>query len=179
MESNHIQEVLDKAKQAFQQGEFKSAIKGFETAQEFFQKENDLLNAAEMANNLSVALLQIGKKKQALEAVRGTADLFESHDDPKRQALALGNEAAALEALKHFDAAVPLCEKSGQILKEIGENELAAHVLKSLSLMQVRKGKQIEGILAMHQSLNAEEKLTLWQRFYRWLLEIPFKLSGR
>ena len=64
------------------------------------------LLAAEMSNNESVALLQAGQPGRALEAARGTDALFASASDPKRQAMALGNQAAALDALGRSDEAL-------------------------------------------------------------------------
>jgi tetratricopeptide (TPR) repeat protein len=179
MDMERMQETIENAKKAFQQGNYKSAITGFEAAKTYYESQKDVLNTAEMANNLSVALLQAGKKKQALEVVQGTAEIFQQHDDPKRQAIALGNQAAALDALKEYDTAISLYEQSAELLKKVGEKELASHVLKSISLIQVRKGKQLDGVFSMQQSLNNIENPTLWQRFYRWLLKIPFKLLGR
>lgn len=178
MEFETIQEIINSAKRAWEKGDFKRAATNFEAAQKYYQEQNDPLNAAEMANNLSVALLQAGKKQQALEAVQGTAEIFAAHNDRKRQAMALGNEAAALEELKKYDSAIALYQESVAIFKELGENELASHVQKSIALIQVKTGKQLEGILAMQQSLDNIKKPTLWQRIYRWLLKIPFKLTG-
>lgn len=178
MEIETIHEIINSAKQAWEKGDYKRAITHFQTAQQYYLEQNDPLNAAEMANNLSVALLQAGKKKQALEAVQGTAEIFATHNDRKRQAMALGNEAAVQEALKQYQTALALYQESAEIFKELGEKELASHIQKSIALIQVRTGKQLEGILAMQHSLDNIKKPTLWQRFYRWLLKFPFKLTG-
>ena len=179
MEIENIQEIIQNAKQAWEQEDYKRAITNFQAAQKYYQEQNDPLNAAEMANNLSVAFLQAGKKKQALEAVIGTAEVFAAHNDRKRQAMALGNHAAALEELKQFDNAISLYQQSAEIFKDLGEKEMASHVQKSIALIQVRKGNQLESLFAMQQSLDNIKKPTLWQRIYRWLLKIPFKLLGK
>ena len=44
--------------------------------------------------------------------------------------MSLANQAAALEGLKKWPEALELYEKSSSLLKEIGEKELRAYVLK-------------------------------------------------
>jgi tetratricopeptide (TPR) repeat protein len=179
MDLNSVQNTIEEAKRAFEKGDYKSASKGFKTAYNHFEVQNDPENAAEMANNLCVALLQIGKKKEALEIVEGTAEFFEKQANKKKQAIALGNQAAALEALKRFDEALNFYQQSADIFDEIGESALSSHVHKSIALIQVRNGKQLEGIFSMQKSLGNIEKPTVWQRIYRGLLKIPNKLIGK
>jgi tetratricopeptide (TPR) repeat protein len=66
----------------------------------------DELNAAEMKNNESVALLQAGKAKEALQATDGTEEVFQKAGDIKRQGIAVSNRAAALEGLKKWKEAL-------------------------------------------------------------------------
>ena len=176
MNTETIEKTISEAKKSWEAGNHKKAAEGFKTALDFYKDQKDEYNAAEMANNLCVAYLQIGKKKEALELVNGTDIIFEEHNDFQKQAIALANQAEALEALKQYPQAVTLYQKSADLFKQIGQDDFASYVLKSLALLQVKQGKQLEGIFAMEQSLNSKGKLTVWQRIYRWLLKIPFKL---
>ena len=176
MNSEKIELVISDSKKAWEAGNQKKAAEGFKTAYIYYQDQNDEYNAAEMANNLCVAYLQTGKKKEALELVEGTDKIFEKHNDYQKQAIALANQAEAHEALKQYPQAITFYQKSADLFKQIGQDDYASYVLKSLALLQVKQGKQLEGIFAMEQSLNSKGKLSVWQRFYRWLLKIPFKL---
>jgi tetratricopeptide (TPR) repeat protein len=113
--------------------------------------------AAEMENNRSVALLQAGKAEEALEAVKGTEMIFKQAGDELKQAMAIGNRAAALDALNQLEEAETAYHQSATLLKSIGETELHAHVMKSLSALQIRKGKKLEGIVNMQAGLEGIE----------------------
>ena len=88
--------INDQGKEAFQQGNFEKAVALFEQAAEAHHKAENPLDAAEALNNLSVALLQLERAEEALQAADGTDRIFEEEGDVLRQAMALGNQAAAL-----------------------------------------------------------------------------------
>lgn len=69
-----------------------------------------------MANNCSVAYLKAGNAAAALEAVTGTDAIFAEKGDRLRQAMALGNQAAALEGLNQLDAAIGSYNQSAELL---------------------------------------------------------------
>src|SRR5512140_1642332 len=93
-------ELAERGKRAFADKKFEEAAEYFKQAAEGFTQGRAGTLAAEMKNNLSVALLQAGSAQEALDAVLGTDEIFAGANDIKRQAMALGNQAAALEALK-------------------------------------------------------------------------------
>jgi tetratricopeptide (TPR) repeat protein len=174
-----INQIVEKAKEDFQNKELKSAIEGFQTALEAYQKDGAELEVAEMANNLSVVHLQDKNPEQALEIVEGTDKVFEAHNEIVKQAMALGNKAAALEALKRLDEAEQAYQKSADLLEEAGEKDLRAYVMQSLSALQLRQGRQLDGLISMKSGLDAKEKLPLRQRILRWILKIPFRFVGK
>ncbi len=176
MENNEIEDVIKAAKQSFQSKNYKRAIEGFNKAHHHFQMSGDDLRTAEMANNLSVVLLQAGKKKEALSIVIGTDKIFENHNDKMKQAMALGNIGAALESLKKHDEALENYQKSADLLEQLGESEFRSHVLKSIAMLQIREGKQIESIFSMQRSIQEKTNLSWKDRFLRFLLKIPSKI---
>jgi tetratricopeptide (TPR) repeat protein len=123
-----------------------------------------------MKNNLSVALLQAGKAKAALEAAAGTDEIFARAGDVKRQAMAFGNQAAALEALKKPDQALEAYERSAALFAEAGEGEMRSIVLQSAAALKLRRGKMLDSALAMIGSVESTKKPNLMQRFLRFLL---------
>ena len=179
MEIQSIEEVITEAKEYFQSKDYANAINGFEVAHTHFLEKGDELNAAEMANNLSVAFLQLGKKVQALEIVQGTDQIFEKHNDPIRQAMALGNLAAALEATKKFEEAELAYQQSADLFEQHGEKEYHTHVMKSLAALQIRRGKQLDSLISMQKSLTGKKNPSLKDRLLSFLLKIPFRIADK
>src|SRR5262245_55388069 len=101
-----LQQISRDGKLAFEAGNYESAAGLFEKAAAGYLSLKDEVNAAELKNNSSVALLKWGKAQEALDATAGTEQIFAGAHDLKRQAMAAGNQAAALEALNQFDQAL-------------------------------------------------------------------------
>ena len=175
LDSNKIEQIVRQAKSDFQSGSYKNAISGFSTARQFFLDQGDSLNAAEMANNLSVAYLQNKQTQEALKIVLGTDLVFEEAGETLKQAIALGNIGAALEAQKDLEGAGEAYQKSADLFDEAGEKDMRSTVLKSLSAIHIRQGKQLESIFAMQKSLEGQKKLTFRERFLKRFLKLPFK----
>ena len=97
------QQLAEQGKQAFEAKKFDQAASAFSEAASAYEALDDALNTAEMKNNLSVALLQTGQAQAAFDAATGTDEIFAQAGDVSRQAMAFGNQAAALEALKELD----------------------------------------------------------------------------
>ena len=179
MESHTPSEIAEQAKTAYQDGEFTKAAELFEIAANGFDAQNDSASKAEMLNNQSVALLQAGDADGALAAALGTDQVFKDINDSTRQAMALGNQAAALEALDRLEEAEQAYRSSADLLKAAGEDELYATVMQSISGLQLRSGRQLEALASMQAGADNVEKPGLRQRFLKWLLQIPFKFLKR
>ncbi len=172
-----LQEQITQAKAAYEAEEFTQAAAAFKSAQTAYLQANDPLNAAEMANNCSVALLKAGNAQAALDAVLGTPEIFAQANDPRRQAMALGNQASALDDLKKYEEALSIYQQSASIFQQLGERDLHALVLKRISNMQFRNKRRAEAMSTMVDALNAQTRLDLKDRFLLWLLRLVGKLS--
>jgi tetratricopeptide (TPR) repeat protein len=172
--------TMDKSKQAenaYKSGDYQEAARLYrEAARDAESNQNHPL-AAEMKNNCSVALLQAGDAAGALEAVLDTDQVFAQSGDRKKQAMALGNRAAALEGLGKLKEAVEAYQQASELLKDLNEPEMRSYVLKNLSALQLRTGSQFEALATMQTALDSQKKLSLRQRFLKKLLEIPFKMG--
>ena len=91
----------------------------------------------------------------------------------------MGNIGAALEALKKFPEAEQAYKESADLFEQVGEKEMRSTVLRSLSALAVRQGKQIESIYQMQRSLASKEKLTFKDRVMQQILKLPFKFLGK
>lgn len=165
-------QLVERGKQAFAERQFDQAAAAFSEAASAYEALNDALNAAEMKNNLSVALLQAGKAQAAYQAATGTEDIFAQANDLKRQGMAYGNQAAALEALKKLDQALEAYERSAALFAEAGETEMRSMVLQSAAAIKLRRGKMVDSALSMIGSVESTQKPNLLQRFLRFLLRI-------
>lgn len=158
-------------KQAFGNKKFDEAAEYFRQAAEGYTLGRAGLNAAETLNNMSVALLQAGKSQAALDAALGTDQIFEGANDMKRQAMALGNQAAALEGLNRFDEALEKYECSAELFRHAGEGDLRAMVMKSAAAIKLKTGRVTESAFKMMGSLDAKQTPGFFERILKFLLK--------
>ena len=172
-------QLNQQGKTAYEREEYEEAARTFEAAERGYTVAGDALNAAEMANNRSVALLQAGNPQAALDAVSQTPEVFIQAGDTRRHAMALGNKAAALAGLGNREEAEKLYWESARLLEEIGETALRASVLQAISRLQMRSGRYMEAVASMQSGLDQVEKPSLVQRFLKKLLQIPSRMLNR
>ena len=125
-----------------------------------------------MKNNLSVALLQAGKPQEALEAAQGTEQIFANANDTKHQAMAFGNQAAALEALNLYDEAIASYERSAELFASVGEGDMRAMVMKSAAALKLKTGKITDSAFKMMGALEAKQKPSFFDRILKFFLGI-------
>lgn len=164
---------------AYKRGDFTAAANAFRAAREGHKINGDELAAAEMANNLSVSLLQAGESEQAYEATLGTDQIFEQSGDVQRQAMAIGNQAAALEALGRLEEAMEKYQRSAELLAHVGDLDTRMSVMQSLSALQLKQGRQFEALATMQAGLNGLKRPSPKHRMLRKLLQLPFKYLNR
>lgn len=164
--------LADQAKQEYAKGNYDLAAKMFSQAAQAYAAAKDDLNAAEMKNNQSVALLQAGKAKEALDATEGTEQVFEQAGDLKRQGLAVGNRAAALEGLKNWRDALAEYERAASLLEQAGEGDMHSVVRKAAANLNLKLGRFTDSQMDVLDSLRLAEKPTLTQRIMKFLLRI-------
>ena len=175
MEIINPQQLADEGQAEYNKGEYQSAAQYYKAAADGYLSAGDDLLAAEMSNNCSVAFLKCGNADSALKAVLDTDKIFASHDDTLRQAMALGNQAAALEGLKQLDQAVIVYGESAELLKGLGESELRAYVLQAISTIQLRRGQYLEAYATMGEGVMGLDKPNFKQKLLKSLMQLPFK----
>ena len=160
-----------KGKQAFAQKNFIEAAEYFRQAAEGYTLGRAGLQAAESKNNLSVALLQAGKAKEALEAALDTDKVFAGANDVKRQAMAIGNQAAALEGLHRYDEAIEKYELSADLFGTVNEGDLRAMVMKSAAALKLKTGKITESAFKMMGSIDVKKNPTIFERIMKFFMK--------
>ncbi len=164
--------------EAFRAGRFEEAAAGYEAARRAYEAAGEPIKQAEMANNLSVAWLQAGRPQAALAAVQGTPDTLAALGDEPRAAQAYGNLAAAFEACGDLAQAEPAYREAADRFERLGDAENRTLTLKALSQLQMRRGRPMEALGSMQVGLGGASRLSIRQRFLRWLLTLPGKLLG-
>jgi tetratricopeptide (TPR) repeat protein len=164
--------LTEQGKKEYEKGNFRAAAKFFQQSAQAYGSANDPVNAAELKNNQSVALLQAGRAKEALEATEGTEAIFEQARDLKRQGIAVSNRAAALEGLKRWKEALAEYERAASILEQAGEGDMHSMVRKASANIHIKLGHVNDTQMDIYDSLRLVEKPTLTQRMMKFLMRI-------
>lgn len=176
--TNYVKKLAAQAQSAYKAKKYLLAAELFQTLENEYGAAGNMLAKAEMANNRSVALLMAGKSKEAFEAAEKTDKVFIEKNDHIHAAMALGNQAAALEEMKHYEEALALYQKSIELLEQTKEPELKALILKKISALQVRAGRNLEATASMYAALKNKKKLTGMEKTLKGLLDKLFGLMG-
>jgi len=163
-------QLAEQGKQAFRNRNFDEAADLFNQAAEGYTLGRDGLMAAEMRNNASVALLQAGKPQDSLAAAQDTDQVFAEAKDIKRQGMALGNQAAALEALNRYAEAIEKYDLAARLFAQAGEGDLRALVMKSSAAIKLKTGKVTDSAFKMMGSLEAKEHPSFFERILKFFL---------
>lgn len=174
MENNDPIQLVEQGKQEYEKGNHAAAADLFAQAAQAYADARDELNAAEMKNNQSVALLQAGKAKDALDAASGTEEVFQKAGDLKRQGIAVGNRAAALEGLKKVDEALAEYERAASLLEQAGEGDMHSVVRKAAANLNLKRGRITAAQMDVYDSLRLVEKPSFTQRIMKFLKRIGF-----
>jgi tetratricopeptide (TPR) repeat protein len=167
--------LADEGKQSYEKGNYLAAADLFLQAAQAYAAAQDELNAAEMKNNQSVALLQAGKAKEALQATEGTEQIFENAGDIKRQGIAVSNRAAALEGLKQWKDALAEYERAASLFEQIGEGDMHSIVRKAAAGVNLKRGHLSDSQMDVYDSLRLVKKPTLLQRIMKFLVRMGFR----
>ena len=162
----------EKGKREYGNGNYAAAADLFSQAAQAYALVQDELNAAEMKNNQSVALLQAGKAEEALRATEGTEEVFRNAGDLRRQGVAAGNRAAALEGLKKWNEALAEYDRAAALFEQAGAGDMHSVVRKAAANLNLKRGRITASQLDVYDSLRLVEKPTLTQRILKFLIRI-------
>lgn len=173
------EKIAQEGSAAYQSGRFAEAAQFFEQAARGYDAAGQQLPAAEARNNASVAFSKAGEAGEAFRVVQGTAEVFAVSGDIRRQGIAYANLASALEDLGKLDEALERYEQSSDLLRQTGEKEMRAVVLKSISALQIRTGRQFQALASMDSALENQPRLSLREKLLHKLLRVPLDMLRR
>lgn len=174
MENTNPITLAEDGKTEYGKANFKAAADLFARAAQVYVSMGDELNAAEMKNNESVAWLQAGKAKEALQATEGTEEIFLKAGDLKRQGIAVSNRAAALEGLKKWKDALDEYDRAADLLEKAGEGDMHSIVRKAAANLNLKRGRIEASQMDVYDSLRLVEKPSFTQRIMKFLMRIGF-----
>jgi tetratricopeptide (TPR) repeat protein len=172
MDHTNPMSLAEEGKKEYGKGSYLAAAELFSQAAQAYASVQDELNAAEMRNNLSVALLQAGKAGDALQATDGTEEIFQKANDVKRQGIAVSNRAAALEGLKKWDEALAEYDRAASLFEQIGEGDMHSVVRKAAAGIHLKRGRITDSQMDVFDSLRLVQKPTFTQRVMKFLMRI-------
>lgn len=167
--------LASQGKQEYDNQNYQAAADLFLQAAQAYTAVRDLLNAAEMKNNQSVALLKAGRANEALQATEGTEAVFEQAGDRKRQGMAISNRAAALEELGQWEAALAEYDRAATLFEEAGEGDMHSMVRKAAANIHLKRGRFVDSQMDVYDSLRLVKKPTLVQRIMKFLVRMGFR----
>lgn len=174
MDHSNPATIAEEGKKEYGKGEYISAADLFSQAAQAYQNAGDELNAAEMKNNQSVALLKAGKAGEALQVTDGTEEIFKTAGDLKRQGIAIANRAAALEGLKKWGEAMDEYNRAADIFEQAGEGDMHSVVRKATAEIYLKRGYIGNTQMDVLDSLRLVEKPTFTQRILKFMMRIGF-----
>jgi tetratricopeptide (TPR) repeat protein len=164
------QTLATQANQAYQDGDFENAARLFGETASALKTAGNELEAAEMKNNQSVAYLQAGNARLALEAATGTPDIFANAGDARRQGIALANEATPLESLGRQDEAITRYRQAAEAFQKADEDQLRYSVMQAIAWIQLRRFKILPALVDLYDGLSTVKHPTFKQKIMRALL---------
>lgn len=164
--------LAEEARRAYKARQYDHAAQLFQQAAQGYTVVRDNLLAAEMKNNASVAYLQRGDPQKALDAALDTDKVFEDAKDIKRWAMAVGNQAAALDELGRWQEALAAYDRSAQLFFEINEKDMRALMLKSAAGIKLKRGRVSESAFEMIGALEAKATPSIFERILRFFLRL-------
>lgn len=178
MLSAKVNTLNQAAQAAFERKNYPEAVRIYVQVKGMIDPDEQPAAHAEARNNLSVALLKSGNAPEALAQAVGTELVFAELLDPQRQAIALGNIAAALVDLQRFDEALEKYQLSADLFKQSGNDEMRSYVLREISVLQMKRGKQVDSLFAMDAALQSKKKLNWRESLIKRLMGTVHRMMG-
>jgi len=174
--SGKAADLESRAMTAYRQGDLTAAREGYAAARAAYDAAGDAPKAAEMANNLCVVLVALGRGQEAVAVVQGTPETFSRAGDRLKAARATGNLAAALEAAGELDKAVAAYERAIDGLHTAGDRSGESQTWQALSRLQLGRGDPLAAAASAQAGLNANPKPGLVRRILRGMVNLAYRL---
>lgn len=178
MSDSSPEAIKEEGLRFFNEGNRKQALALFQDAAEAFAAEGDVLNQAEMFNNMGVIYRMDRKWQKAEDSLMKAKSLFSELRDDVRLAQVLGNLGDLKARQRKFGEAEQFYSESSVLLKASGQYQKQADVLRALSIMQIRQRSWWAAVDTLNKSLKVRPHPSLLQRLLSAFLGLALRLAS-
>lgn len=172
------QEWQDQGLAHYQAGAYAEAVKAFANAQAAYEQAGDAGNAAEMLNNQGVTHRMLGEWDKAAAAFAEARAQFARLGDRGRQAQATANLGMLASARGQAKQAAAYLEEAVTAFRAQRDPVRESDAMRALSLAYFKQRRWLAALAAYSAALDCAPRLSLGQRFLRWLFHLPLRLLG-
>jgi len=163
----------------YQAGAYAEAIDAFINARAMYEKAGDQGSAAEVLNNQGVIYRMLGQLEEAEAAFTEARTLFARLGDTGRQAQATANLGMLAVARGKTEPAIVFFREAIAAFQTQGDRIRESDTWRTLSAAYLRKRRWLDALAAYSAALDCLPRLSLGQRFLRWLFRVPLYLIAR
>lgn len=177
-EMTSAQAVKEEGLRLFEEGLYLEAAERFEQARQAFDAEGDVLEAAEMLNNLGITYRMRHEWDRAAKALEKAESAFTALDDRSRQAQVLGNLGGLYASQGERQKACTTLREAADIFGDLGDEQHRGETLLALGVQLWKAGDRQAGLAAYQAGLETLEQPSLTQKALRGLLKLRTRMLG-
>ncbi len=177
-QTRSAQEMKEEGLRLFQEGLYLEAAERFEQARQAFGSEGDVVEAAEMLNNLGIVHRMRRQWDEAVAALEEAQSAFAALGDIDREAQVLGNLGGLYASQGQRERAVASLREAATIFAEVGDDQRQGETLLALGVQQWKSGDRQAGLATYQAGLETLERPSAGQKALRGLLSFRTRLIG-
>jgi tetratricopeptide (TPR) repeat protein len=162
----------------YRAGAYAEAIEAFANAKAAYEAAGDQGNAAEMLNNQGVAYRMLRQWDKAEAAFLEAQVLFARLGDDSRRAQATANLGMLAHTRGQTKQAAAFFEEAIAAFQTLGDRVRESDTRRALSKAYLKQRRWPDALAAYSAALDCAPRLSLGQRFLRWLFRLPLRLLG-
>jgi len=170
------QDLKEEGLQLFQEGLYLEAAERFEEARGMFDAEGDMVEAAEMLNNLGITYRMRHEWDKAISALEQAQSAFAELDDRSREAQVLGNLGGLYASQGQREKAKASLREAADIFADLGDAQRHGETLLALGVQQWKAGNRKDGLATYQAGLETLERPSAGQKALRGLLNLRTRL---
>ncbi|MGD2103515.1 MAG: tetratricopeptide repeat protein [Anaerolineae bacterium] len=172
------QDKKEEGLRLFQEGLYVEAADRFEEARRAFDAEGDVVEAAEMLNNLGIVHRMQREWDAAIRALAQAQAAFAELEDRSREAQVLGNLGGLYAGQGQRDKARASLRQAADIFADLGDEQRRGETLLALGVQLWKSGERQRGLAAYQAGLRSLERPSIGQKLLRGLLNLSTRLLG-
>jgi len=177
-EMTSAQEIKQEGLRLFQEGLYPEAAERFEQARQMFESEGDVVEAAEMLNNLGIVYRMRREWAKAIDALEQAQSAFAQLSDRSREAQVLGNLGGLYASQGQREKARMSLREAAGIFADLGDEQREGETLLALGVQQWKAGDRQAGLATYQAGLKTLERPSAGQKALRGLLDLRSRLLG-